>query len=427
MTHYECDGCGACCIHLGIPVDNDDIRNDGQLAFYMTPQLTEIGVGFLGSPQKTGCPLLDNSGACSTYATRPKCCHSLDAGSPLCQYARGRAGLKPLRPQQDAKMEHNLATDKQPVVYVALPSRPGENIAVGLVTALWPTNIGSGFKFYDFCFQPMSLLTTNFNTLWCLARNLRLAHIAGHKAHASGASRDDNPYEKERFGKGWTEGWDEGAGTRDIGPITHFVMVHSDVIPEPGRWLQDLLEEKKRVNADILSVVIPLKDEHGMTSTGVMKWDTTEIKKLSMRETMALPETFTARDAGGDCLLVNTGLWICDITKPWARKVCFRIYDTILEDNDGFTKAVAVGEDWLLGMDAYRLGLRVFATRKIKVTHQGSFRYPNFVDFGTHEGENEWGKPWCIEPPFSWQYEEVNGVPPGSSLNGKHRHAEAVA
>jgi hypothetical protein len=216
------------------------------------------------------------------------------------------------------------------------------------------------------------------------------------------------------LGKAWREGWDEADGAPSIGPVTHFAMMHSDILPEPRHWMADLFDEMRRLDADIISAVVPLKDETGLTSTGVMKWETREIRKLSMHECMALPETFCARDAGGDALLINTGLWLADITTPWARKVCFRLYDTILEDPDGMTDARAVGEDWLLGMDAYRLGLKVYATRKVKLTHWGFFKYPNFHDFGTREGEGEWGKPWCIEPPFHWQFEKQMGVPYGS-------------
>src|ERR1700722_2018308 len=66
-----------------------------------------------------------------------------------------------------------------------------------------------------------SLLAFNFNLLWCAALNQR---------------RDKS--------------------------LTHFAMHHADIQAEVG-WLDQLIDEMAAVQADVLSVVVPIKDEKG--------------------------------------------------------------------------------------------------------------------------------------------------------------------
>lgn len=255
--------------------------------------------------------------------------------------------------------ENGKSNGREPVVFVALPSRPGDAISLALLTATH--NAGSGFKLYDYRARPCSLLPLNFNLLWTEALNER----------ANG--------------------------------ITHFCMMHADVAPEPG-WLAKLLAEQKRVGADVLSTVIALKDDRGLSSTGVMDWRTKRMKKFSLAEALALPPSFDAAAAGypGHCLLMNTGLWVCDFTKPWVEKICFRLHDTIVPMPDGTFRAQCVSEDWLWSVDCARLGLKTFATTAVKVNHQGAFNYPNFVPWGSREDEQETAIAWNISPPAHW-------------------------
>lgn len=92
----DCDGCAACCIHFSIPIRQDDIDRSPTL-HGLSKRLslpvfeTKYGSGWLiaGEP----CPLLDECGGCSIYAERPDVCSRFVAGSAMCQWARGRAGL----------------------------------------------------------------------------------------------------------------------------------------------------------------------------------------------------------------------------------------------------------------------------------------------------------------------------------------------
>jgi hypothetical protein len=327
-------------------------------------------------------------------------------------------------------------TDKrnQPVAIIALPSRPGENIAMSLWSATQPWAMGSGFHLLDIWAQPCSLLNNNFNDLWAAALNFRMYQVRGMEAHAAGTPRSANPVKNHRYRPAWDKGWAYAAGETDVGPVTDFIMVHSDVCPEPGRWVQVVLEERRRVNADVLSCVIALKDDRGLASTGMMKWgrdDTPhQIKKFSVAECLRFGRSFDAAAAGfpGECLLLNTGLWCCDLTQPWARKLCFRSYDTILFDADGEATAASTGEDWLFSMDCYRLGLRTFATNALVVKHQGIFQYPNSVPWGSHATVgDQWGEPWCVQQPPSWGADEgpLPALHDRPAVNGKI-HAETL-
>src|SRR6266545_2294887 len=134
-------------------------------------------------------------------------------------------------------------------------------------------------------FEPVaSLLTLNFNCAWTEALNLRASH-----------------------------------------GLTHFLLVHADVRPRDENWLDTMIAEMNDCQADILSVIIPIKGEEGLTSTAIDsdEWCPARITMNQVRS--ELPDTWTA-----DNLLFNTGLMLVDFRKSWVEKVCFRIRDKIL-------------------------------------------------------------------------------------------------
>jgi hypothetical protein len=194
-----------------------------------------------------------------------------------------------------------------------------------------------------------SLLAHNFNLLWCQALNSRR--------------------EKE---------------------LTHFAMHHADIGSPPG-WLDTILAEMERVDADMMSVVVPIKDKRGLSSTAVFDNKTQEIKRLTMKEIFTLPETFTIEDAGhflndtadqDKRLLLNTGLWAIRFDDKRVEQLSFTINDQIINDSGRF-KAHVFSEDWLFSLKAHDLGLRLFATRKVPVTHQGGAWFNNREPWGT--------------------------------------------
>ena len=84
------------------------------------------------------------------------------------------------------------------------------------------------------------------------------------------------------------------------GEITHFAMLHADIAPMPG-WLDVLLEECDRLDADLVSALVPLKDGRGITSSGLGRigdpWGGA-FRRVAVRELAGLPETFDNADLG---------------------------------------------------------------------------------------------------------------------------------
>lgn len=221
-----------------------------------------------------------------------------------------------------------------------------------------------------------SLLCWNFNKMWAAALNLRATYR-----------------------------------------ITHFAMLHSDIEPEPG-WLDVLVAEQQRLGADVVSAVVPFKDQfaRGITSTGLGRVDAPrgdcgvqgDSRRLTLHEIYQLPETFCAADTDSpnDVLLVNSGCWVADFTKPWvdARDVngrarfSFQNHDGIVFDRDGKAHAECRGEDWTASYKLFDLGCKVYATRKIKTVHHGEFGYSNWVP-GPDGKSTAWGQ-WKTDEEF---------------------------
>jgi hypothetical protein len=216
-----------------------------------------------------------------------------------------------------------------PHVFIALPTYNGQ-ICIGLAKALlapFETKTRASFAFHS-----SSLLAKSFNHLWCDALN-----------------------------------------NRDKG-ITHFLMVHADIAPEEY-FAEKMLNIMAQEKADVLSVISPLKSADGLTSTGLDLGDS--VRRFTMKEIHAMPHaTFHAEN-----LMVNTGLMLVDITKPWVETIEFQMWDRIVE-KDGKRVAVTVPEDWMFSRHARENGAKLYATREIKLEHMGSANYPNHAAWG---------------------------------------------
>lgn len=223
-----------------------------------------------------------------------------------------------------------------PTVFVGLPTR---------TTMTWGTmmathNMGKRFRLQEMKLQSTSLLTLCFNRLWCDALN--------------------------------------STPRPDV-----FCMLHDDIRPEYG-WLDVLLTEMDKYGADVMSAVMPIKDERGLTSTAIYNPANHMMRRLTMRETTALPATFDAAMAGypGCHLLINTGCWVCRFDAPWVEEVCFTMRDTLTRESDGQFRTTCFSEDWMFSLWAAKRGLKAMATSAVKAHHTGTFNYPNFVPWG---------------------------------------------
>ncbi len=196
-----------------------------------------------------------------------------------------------------------------------------------------------------------SLLACNFNKLWCEALNR--VHI----------------------------------GER----IDYFAMLHDDIGCEDF-WLDALIDELEAKQLDVLGVVVPIKDTRGLSSIALQHGrDNWNIEcRLSMHDIYELPETFTSEDVGGMPLLLNTGCWVAKWNQEWCRQVHFEINDRIVFDrtSDRYIPQNE-SEDWFFSRLLNDIGLRIGATRKIAVKHEGDVEFSNTFPWGSQAFDNE--------------------------------------
>lgn len=158
-----------------------------------------------------------------------------------------------------------------------------------------------------------------------------------------------------------------------------FVMMHADIGAEPG-WLTKLLAVQAMHSADVVSVVVPLKDDRGLSSTAVHTPDE-KYRKLSMEECRdKCGPVFDARDPylvgmGATHLLVNTGLFCMRLDRPWLKQwKGFQIRSS-LDWQDRGCEVNTTSEDWDMSEALAELGCSIFATTTIKVQHIGMQSY----------------------------------------------------
>lgn len=182
--------------------------------------------------------------------------------------------------------------------------------------------------------------------------------------------------------RSFNDAWAKALDMYEAGEIEAFAMQHAD-IASPIGWLSTMLDELESSGADIISAVVPIKDERGLTSTAVD--DTGDLwrpRRLTMTQTSKLPATFGDEEVGGPILL-NTGLWVCRLG-PWAlqedangyAKIRFHIHDAIRRRPTGERGAAVIPEDWDFSRQLRAEGLVLKATTVVKPTHYGESAYP---------------------------------------------------
>lgn len=199
-----------------------------------------------------------------------------------------------------------------------------------------------------------SLLAANFNALWCTALNM---------LHAGR-------------------------------PPKYFAMLHDDIGPQDW-WLDELIAELEERDLDVLGVVVPIKDNRGITSIALDRDGSScwlPLCRLSMAEILSLPSTFTSDDVGHP-LLLNTGCWVCRFDPEWVTKVHFTINDKIVFNKslNGY-QAITEPEDWFFSRLCHEIGLKLGATRKIEVTHRGEYEFGNTNVWGQYPFDREYVK-----------------------------------
>ncbi len=166
--------------------------------------------------------------------------------------------------------------------------------------------------------------------------------------------------------------------------VDYFAMLHDDIGCEDC-WLDKLIDELEENDLDILGVVSPIKDRRGVTSTAIADkdGDPWSVVRLTMHEVYRLPPTFTSEDVGGD-LLLNTGCWVCRFDKFAEYPFYFTINDQITFDKKLNAYIADVeSEDWFFSRLCHKAGMKVGATRKIALFHEGHAKYTNVEPWGT--------------------------------------------
>lgn len=163
---------------------------------------------------------------------------------------------------------------------------------------------------------------------------------------------------------------------RDQGIVTHFAMIHADVAPRDPDWLDTLYAEMQAHDADLISTVIPIKEpnrQRTSTAIGDLAYPWEPKRFITVDDRDKYPLTFSADDVcgPGEVMLVNTGLWLADLRRPWWDDFGFELRARI-QIRDGTRHAQVIPEDWQMSRHLQAAGARVFATWKVPVGHHGT-------------------------------------------------------
>ncbi len=187
--------------------------------------------------------------------------------------------------------------------------------------------------------------------------------------------------------------------------IDYVAMLHNDVEvvpptrPDEKLWLNILIDELESTGADIVSAVIAIKDQRGITSTAVAgddQWN--PLFRLTMKQVMALPETFSNADLGHPdrALLVNTGCWVARAGAWLGEFPGYTIRDRLVCKEVQTAEGVrrlwhpeVVPEDWGASLWLHARGMKVMATRKVKLNHVGNFRFGNDSPWGEFDFDRD--------------------------------------
>jgi hypothetical protein len=184
---------------------------------------------------------------------------------------------------------------------------------------------------------------------------------------------------------------DKGADLPDGSKVyaTHLAMIHADVAAQPY-WLDILWSEMERLNADAISVAIPIKeDTHTVTSTAVGKIDdpwNKDVRHIKLADRGSLPETFGPEDVcmPGELLLINTGCMLLDLRKPYwddrgdGQPFGFELISRVTKNKDGEREYFTRPEDWEMSRMLHRNKASYYATWKVKCQHFGTGVWRNF-------------------------------------------------
>ena len=181
--------------------------------------------------------------------------------------------------------------------------------------------------------------------------------------------------------------WCHALNLRKEHSFTHFAMIHADLDVQ-GHWLDTLLDEMDRLDAEVMTTTIAIKDMRGITTTGIRFPGVWGTRRFCMSEIMRMPETIGIADIGDpatEVLAINTGCWVARITTGWADKFPGFIDKYKITIEHGEHMAWFDSEDWLFSDWLAREKIPYYATRKVQAAHIGEIGYPNGHVWGTQD------------------------------------------
>lgn len=266
----------------------------------------------------------------------------------------------------------------EPYVAMGMPSRSTiRHRQDRLIGAAVHAKGASNIPLVPFC-SSSSLINHSFNNLWTCLHNLRRQ---GHE-------------------------------------FTHYAILHDDILPDAG-WLHTLLAEMDRTGVDFLQALAPIKDDRLLLSTALHDGDIWDFERLTVTQTLDMPETVTDEHFARH-LLLNTGCCLLRlrpdaewVTQP--RKFAFQSMERIDVRPDGDLVASVVSEDWLWTDKLRQAGAKLGFTRKVGLVHEGDFEYRN-------DGSGPLGLGrWDSDKAYEKRHSHEDQVPEGLRVSAEQR------
>jgi len=177
--------------------------------------------------------------------------------------------------------------------------------------------------------------------------------------------------------------WAMALNAAEAGEITHFSMLHADIIPQAG-WIDILIDEMEAAKVSLVSTTVPLKDHAGVLSCGI-GGQTPSIgawRRLTLWEMFHgnLPETFSIGDLRDTLpsrwpldpyLLHNNGCWVADLrNEAWHQAAddgnaaaYFAFTKQMQRTAEGRWMVFGESEDWFFSRRMHEAGIPSAITR----------------------------------------------------------------
>lgn len=197
--------------------------------------------------------------------------------------------------------------------------------------------------------------------------------------------------------------WCKVLNLREKYNIQYFAMLHSDIEVE-DYWVDKLVKILETQNLDLVGVVSAIKDSRGLTSTGLIDFQSGKCnKRLTLKEIAVIKKTvkvfdiWNLRELGfashQEVLGVNTGCFVMRVDQRVTQKfngeyLSFKFKDWVeYREEEGVFVPQFIPEDWDWSLQLSKRGYRIAATAGLRLDHYGLAKYSNQGDNGLEEDD----------------------------------------